>query len=188
MVARPGRRRDVVDARNDPGVLPRATPVEHAHRDDGRFTLTVKAHPDGFVSRFCDQYSLACTLYEMLVGQPPFTGQSAQAVMARHSLEPVPGVRVVRQTVPPHVEAAVLRAMAKAPADRFATASHLAAALQAAWGNGVPSAVAGVRTFVPPVLPAGVPPAAEVPSITLPNAAALAATPWDSPTGMPPAY
>jgi serine/threonine-protein kinase len=66
-----------------------------------------------------DQYSLACTLYEMLVGQPPFTGPSAQAVVARHSLEPVPGVRVVRQTVAPAVEAAILRAMAKTPADRF---------------------------------------------------------------------
>ena len=48
-----------------------------------------------------DQYSLACTLYEMLIGQPPFTGPSSQAVIARHSLEPVPSLRVVRQTVPP---------------------------------------------------------------------------------------
>ena len=50
-----------------------------------------------------DQYSLACTLYEMLIGQPPFTGPSSQAVIARHSLEPVPSLRVVRQTVPPAV-------------------------------------------------------------------------------------
>jgi eukaryotic-like serine/threonine-protein kinase len=79
----------------------------------------------GAVDGRSDQYSLACTLYEMLVGQPPFTGTSAQAVMARHSLDPVPGVRVVRQSVPPHVEAAVLRAMAKAPVDRFPSA-HVA--------------------------------------------------------------
>ena len=54
----------------------------------------------GAVDGRSDQYSLACTLYGMLVGQPPFTGPSAQAVMARHSLDPVPGVRVVRQAVP----------------------------------------------------------------------------------------
>jgi len=68
-----------------------------------------------------DQYSLACTLYEMLVGQPPFTGPSTQAVIARHLLEPVPSLRVVRQTVPKAMEAATIRAMAKLPADRFAS-------------------------------------------------------------------
>lgn len=73
----------------------------------------------GEVDGRSDQYSLACTLYEMLIGQPPFTGPSSQAVIARHSLEPVPSLRVVRQTVPPAVEAAVMQAMAKVPADRF---------------------------------------------------------------------
>ena len=66
-----------------------------------------------------DQYSLACTLYEMLCGQPPFTGTSSQAIIARHSLEPVPSLRVVRQTVPHAVEGAIMKAMAKVPADRF---------------------------------------------------------------------
>jgi serine/threonine-protein kinase len=92
----------------------------------------------GAVDGRSDQYSLACSLYEMLVGQPPFTGPSAQAVMARHSLDPVPGVRVVRQSVPPHVEAAILRAMAKAPVDRFASIQQFLDALAA-----------------PPALPAG---------------------------------
>ena len=68
-----------------------------------------------------DQYSLACTLYEMLIGQPPFTGPSSQAVIARHSLEPVPSLRVVRQTVPQAMEGTIMRAMAKLPADRFAS-------------------------------------------------------------------
>jgi serine/threonine-protein kinase len=72
-----------------------------------------------FVEGRCDQYSLACTLYEMLIGQPPFTGPSSQAVMARHSLEPVPSLRIVRQAVSPSVEAAIVRAMAKLPVDRF---------------------------------------------------------------------
>jgi eukaryotic-like serine/threonine-protein kinase len=66
-----------------------------------------------------DQYSLACTLYEMLSGQPPFTGPSSQAIIARHSLEPVPSLRIVRQTVPQAVEGAIMKAMAKVPADRF---------------------------------------------------------------------
>ncbi len=68
-----------------------------------------------------DQYSLACMLYEMLIGQPPFSGPSSQAVIARHSLEPVPSLRVVRQTVPSVVEGAIMQAMAKLPADRFAS-------------------------------------------------------------------
>ena len=76
-----------------------------------------------------DQYSLACTLYEMLIGEPPFTGPSPQAVMARHTLEPVPSLRVVRPTVPQEVEDAIMRAMAKVPADRFPSAQHFADAL-----------------------------------------------------------
>jgi serine/threonine-protein kinase len=77
-----------------------------------------------------DQYSLACTLYEMLIGEPPFTGPSVQAVVARHSLEPVPSLRVVRQTVPQAVEGAIIRAMAKLPADRFASMERFLDALE----------------------------------------------------------
>jgi len=77
-----------------------------------------------------DQYSLACTLYEMLIGQPPFTGPSAQAVIARHSLEPVPSLRVVRHTVPQAAEAAIMRAMAKVPADRFDSMQRFLDALE----------------------------------------------------------
>ena len=76
-----------------------------------------------------DQYSLACTLYELLIGQPPFTGPSPHAVIARHSLEPVPSLRVVRQTVPQAVEGAIMRAMAKLPADRFASIQQFLDAL-----------------------------------------------------------
>ena len=77
-----------------------------------------------------DQYSLACTLYEMLIGQPPFTGASSHAVMARHSLEPVPSLRIVRETVSPAVEGAIMRAMAKLPADRFASIQQFMDALE----------------------------------------------------------
>src|ERR1051326_1168171 len=77
-----------------------------------------------------DKYTLAAPLYEMLPGQPPFTGPSALAIIARHSLDPVPSLRVVRQTVSPTVEAAIMRAMAKLPADRFASMQRFVNALE----------------------------------------------------------
>jgi TolB-like protein len=78
-----------------------------------------------------DLYSLGCVLYEMLAGQPPFTAPSAQGLLARHALDPVPSLRTVRATVPPAVERVVAKALAKVPADRFATAEQFAAALSA---------------------------------------------------------
>ncbi len=76
-----------------------------------------------------DEYALACVLYEMLGGVPPFTGPTPQAVMARHALDPVPDLGTVRSTVPDGVIAAVERAMAKVPADRYPSAGALAEAL-----------------------------------------------------------
>src|ERR1051325_4615577 len=77
-----------------------------------------------------DVYALGCVVYEMLAGAPPFTGPSAQAVLARHTLAPVPPLRTVRKAVPPAVEQAVMKALEKVPADRFQTAAQFAAALQ----------------------------------------------------------
>ena len=77
-----------------------------------------------------DQYALACVLYEMLIGEAPFQGPNAQAIMARHSLAAVPSLRVVRELIPQHVEDAIVRAMAKVPADRFASMAHFCEALQ----------------------------------------------------------
>lgn len=76
-----------------------------------------------------DVYALGCVLHEMLAGQPPFTGSSARALMARVLTEPPPRLRQMREQVPEHVDAAVFRALAKDPADRFESAGAFADAL-----------------------------------------------------------
>jgi len=78
-----------------------------------------------------DIYALGCVLYESLVGEPPFTGPSAMAVMARQVTDPVRPITTVRPDVPQPMIAAVTRALAKTPADRFDTAGQLAGALVA---------------------------------------------------------
>src|SRR3989441_151316 len=92
-----------------------------------------------------DLYSLGCVLYEMRGGAPPFTGWSAQAILAGREVEPLPRLRVVRDTVPEWLEQAVARALAKAPADRFATAADLVAALTK------PRTIAVAEPALPPV-------------------------------------
>jgi eukaryotic-like serine/threonine-protein kinase len=66
-----------------------------------------------------DVYSLGCVLYEMLAGAPPFEGHSATAIVARHSLEQIPSLDVSNRSLPEKVQAAVTRALAKNPAQRF---------------------------------------------------------------------
>ena len=78
-----------------------------------------------------DVYSLGCVLFEMLAGDPPFTAATPQALIARKLNETLPRISVVREVVPPHVEAALGRAMARVPADRFRSAADFAAALRA---------------------------------------------------------
>ena len=83
----------------------------------------------GQVDARSDIYALGCVVFEMLAGEPPYTGPTAQAVIAKRFSEPIPRLSTVR-AVPPGIEAAVARALAKAPADRFVTASEFSWALQ----------------------------------------------------------
>jgi serine/threonine-protein kinase len=78
-----------------------------------------------------DIYSLGCVAYEMLAGAPPFTGPTAQSILARHAVDPVPPLHTVRSTVPKPVEYAITRALAKVPADRFVSVGEFAEALAA---------------------------------------------------------
>ncbi len=78
-----------------------------------------------------DIYALGCVLYEMLAGEPPYSGPTAQTVLFKHLMEPVPSLRARRPSLDPGIAAAVTRALAKDPDQRFATAGALADELAA---------------------------------------------------------
>ncbi|HEV7838067.1 MAG TPA: hypothetical protein VGO75_08385, partial [Gemmatimonadaceae bacterium] len=77
-----------------------------------------------------DIYSLACVLFEMLSGSPPFTGPNARTVIMRHFADPAPSVRAGRKEIPAYIDEAIVKALAKNAAQRFSSAADFAAALE----------------------------------------------------------
>jgi tRNA A-37 threonylcarbamoyl transferase component Bud32 len=88
-----------------------------------------QALADGTLDARSDVYSLACVTYEMIAGIPPFVGATPQAIMARRFGSAPPPLSETREGVPPHVEHAVSKALCRAPADRWQSASEFGRAL-----------------------------------------------------------
>jgi eukaryotic-like serine/threonine-protein kinase len=101
-----------------------------------------------------DIYALGCMVYEMLAGEPPFTGKNPQVVLAKHFTDPVPLVRRLRPNLPPGIDEAIGTAMAKTPADRFSTAGEFIAALERTRTSAV--SALGAPGFAPPAPSAAV--------------------------------
>jgi tetratricopeptide (TPR) repeat protein len=94
---------------------------------------------DATVDGRTDLYSLGCVVYELLTGEPPYTGPTAQAIVAKRLTDPVPSARRLRESVPPALDLVLQRLLAKSPADRYAGAADLSAALSAALAAAHPS-------------------------------------------------
>jgi serine/threonine-protein kinase len=134
-------------------------------QEDGRLTETgttlgtpaymspEQAAGERAIDHRSDIYSLACVVFEMLAGEPPFTGPTAQAIMARRFTEAPRPLRQLRETVPAAVEAAVAKALAKSPADRFGSAAEFARALAdpAVHRTGETTGATAVSPSAPPV-------------------------------------
>ena len=88
-----------------------------------------QAAGDADIDGRSDLYSLACVLYEMLAGNPPFTGATTESLVRQHLVAPPPPVTQFRPAVPAAVSDALMRALAKAPADRFNPVGQFSAAL-----------------------------------------------------------
>jgi|GEM_PF-151372 len=94
---------------------------------------------DAEVDATSDLYSLAVVLYEMLAGEPPFTGRSVHAIVAKRLTNPAPSVGLLRADVPPGVDAAIRKAMALVPGDRFDTVAQFAEALHPSAMDAIPA-------------------------------------------------
>jgi Protein kinase domain len=135
----------------------------------------IRAQP---VDGRADEYALACSSYEMLCGQPPFRREQDVSVMYAHLSEPAPSLRARRPELPVQVDEVMARALAKAPADRYATCGELAVALRQALdpaygGNDAPLAGGGSPPADHPVTQIAVPPGSVPQPEQVPGAAAL---------------
>jgi serine/threonine-protein kinase len=99
-----------------------------------------------------DIYALGAMTYEMLIGEPPFTGPTAQAIIAKVMTTEPASMMTQRKSVPAAVEGAVFTALAKLPADRFGSAAAFAAALQGQGGTGAVRSAAGAPAARGPLL------------------------------------
>jgi serine/threonine-protein kinase len=114
-----------------------------------------QASGDKTIDARTDIYSLGCVLYEMLAGEPPYTGPTAQVIIMKRFTEPVPSVRKSRPSVPEAVDQAIQRALAPIAADRHATTAEFARGLQPTVTAAPPatSTVATPATSPPPPAP-----------------------------------
>jgi serine/threonine protein kinase/tetratricopeptide (TPR) repeat protein len=136
-----------------------------------------QAAGDKSIDARTDIYSLAAVLYEMLAGEPPWTGPTAQAIIAKRLSEPPPSLRATRPTVPPAVDEAIRKALAPIAADRFATAGQFALVLTTAERRDSGTAERTVqttstpptaeRTTLPPSSPTARPPSRRTAAIAL---------------------
>lgn len=131
----------------------------------GTFTATLAyASPEQLsgerVDHRSDQYSLACTLFALLAGNPPFSATNPGQVVAGHLSKPIPQLSGIRPDVPPMFDAVLARATSKRPEDRFANCSEFTAAAAAVttrmpmpYSRTAPTVVAAASNMAQPGTP-----------------------------------
>ncbi|HUA40429.1 MAG TPA: serine/threonine-protein kinase [Streptosporangiaceae bacterium] len=137
-----------------------------------------------------DVYALACSTFEMLCGEPPFLREQGVSVMYAHLSEPPPSVRARRPELPAGIDEVLAKAMAKAPADRYATCRDFAAALRLALGSGPaspePQVVGHPATEVVAVIASGTVAAELSPTSAAPESSPTSVAPvWSKRSGPP---